>query len=107
VYGPGNVLFYTSPMESALGQIKPGSTTPDKVTGINQTSVGVDFGIRGLNFVPSGFVGAGQLKIITDPAGLGRTAEFYTLPSVPDGSGTFNFQTATLGANFGFRPDGR
>lgn len=84
-YGPNNVLFYTRYSNTELGQLKPGSTSPDKViglwnvTGWNGSSPGA------LSFVPPGFPGAGQLKICAYGNGHWNSCRV-----VPDGNGTFD-----------------
>ena len=60
-YGPGGVLFVTRWPDNQLGQIKPGSLSTDKI--VNLAPLGVTNSPGGLAFVPSGFPGAGQLKI--------------------------------------------
>ena len=46
-----------------LGQTKPGSTDEDKVT--NLSSLGIASSSAALNFVPSGFGGAGTAKLVS------------------------------------------
>jgi hypothetical protein len=84
VYGPGNVLFLARWPVNELGQTKPGSTITNKIIDLAALGVGGG-GPGGLNFVPSGFPGAGQLKLATWPSG-----HWYTLGIAPDGSGTFD-----------------
>lgn len=81
-YGPGNVLFYATYSNNTVGQIKPGSTGPDKVTSMDSIllpSTGT------LQFVPPGFPGAGRLKIVSYTFHQWADVSFS-----PDGSGTFN-----------------
>lgn len=79
-YGPGGVLFYTGYSENLLGQIKPGSTTPDRV----DVLTGVGGSVGALAFVPAGFAGAGDFKLVSY-----STGQFYTAALTPDGSGTY------------------
>ncbi|MFT3684573.1 MAG: GC-type dockerin domain-anchored protein [Phycisphaerales bacterium] len=68
----GTVLFATYPNNS-LGQIKPGSTVPDRYDSL---SVAGPFGTTGTcQFVPPGLPGAGNLVI-----GTYAGSAFYTLP---------------------------
>jgi hypothetical protein len=50
-YGPGDVLFYTTYNDNHIGQIKPGSTAPDKL--IHATPLGVASSMGSLMFVPA------------------------------------------------------
>jgi len=82
-YGPGNVLFYTSYSDNYIGQLKTGSTTPDKLTQV--TSLGVASSVGSLVFVPAGFGGAGRFKILSYNA-----SNWYDTTIAPDGTGTYN-----------------
>ncbi|MEF8715482.1 MAG: PEP-CTERM sorting domain-containing protein [Accumulibacter sp.] len=88
VYGPGGVLFTSQWPENKLGQTKPGSTGEDKV--IDLTPLGVAGSHAALNFVPGGFGGASQMKLVSWEGG-----EFYTATYAPDGSGTFDITSIT------------
>lgn len=87
-YGPGGVLFLARWPANALGQTKPGSTTTDKV--IDMYTFGVDRSLSAFAFVPDGFPGAGQLKLVTYGAGSWHTAD-----TAPDGDGTFDLIDVT------------
>jgi len=88
-YNPqGNVLFYTSYDDNSIGQIKRGSTKPNKQ--INLGSLGIPSSTGALAFVPPGFPGAGRLKITSYSANL-----FYDTTITPDGSGTYNINRPT------------
>ncbi|RIK75841.1 MAG: hypothetical protein DCC67_14765 [Planctomycetota bacterium] len=80
-YGPGGVLLYTAYPTHEIGQIKPGSVAPDRVDGVT----GIGSSVGALTFVPAGFSGAGQLKVVSFSSG-----EFGTATFAPDGSGTFD-----------------
>ncbi len=82
-FGPGGVLFYTGYNENLLGQIKPGSSAPDKV--ISLGPLGVDRSVGTLGFVPAGFAGAGEIRLMSY-----NTSSFYTASLTPDGSGTYD-----------------
>lgn len=83
VFGPGGVLFTSQWPVNMLGQTKPGSTDEDKV--INLAPLGVAGSHAALNFVPAGFGGAGQMKLLSWSGG-----QFYTATLVADGAGTFD-----------------
>jgi hypothetical protein len=98
-YGPGNVLFLARWPQNELGQTRPGSTLTDKI--INLTSFDVASSIAGLNFVPTGFPGAGQLKIVSWSGG-----EWYTVELAPDGAGTFDVTSITFETQISGGPEG-
>jgi hypothetical protein len=98
-YGPGNVLFLARWPQNELGQTKPGSMLTDKI--INLTSFNVASSIAGLNFVPTGFPGAGQLKIVSWSGG-----EWYTMELAPDGAGTFDVTSMTFETQISGGPEG-
>jgi hypothetical protein len=81
VFGPENVLFVTRFPNNQLEQSKPGSTDPDKVTDL--TPLGIGSSVGSIGFVPSGFPGAGNMKIVS------ASGEWYQCDFVPDGNGTF------------------
>lgn len=83
VFGPGGVLFTSQWPVNRLGQTKPGSTVEDKV--IDLAALGVAGSHSALNFVPTGFGGAGQMKLVSYGGG-----QFYTATYAPDGLGTYN-----------------
>jgi len=93
VFGPENLLFVTRFPNNQLEQSKPGSTAPDKVTDL--APLGIHSSVGSIGFVPSGFPGAGSMKIASFNTGFWYHCEF-----VPDGNGTFEiisaFQRATL-----------
>jgi hypothetical protein len=97
--GPGGVLFFTSYPDNHLGEVKPGSASPDKL--INLTAAGVTSSTGALSFVPGGFANAGHLKISSYNGG----GIFDTTLS-PDGSGTYNIAPPTAGPNVGGGPEG-
>ncbi|MCA1992156.1 MAG: hypothetical protein LDL41_08950 [Coleofasciculus sp. S288] len=83
-YSPQNdVLFYTSYPDNSIGQIKLGSSEPDKQ--INLGTLGIPVSTGALNFVPKGFAGAGRLKITSYTENI-----FYDTTIIPDGSGTYD-----------------
>ena len=98
VFGPENVLFVTRFPNNQLEQSKPGSTDPDKVT--NLSLIGIDSSVGSIGFVPSGFPGAGSMKIVS--AG----GEWYQCDFVPDGNGTFEVISAFPRATLADTPEG-
>jgi len=83
VFGPGGVLFTARWPINSLGQTKPGSINEDKV--IELGPLGVASSLSAINFVPSGFGGTGQFKMVSYAGG-----QWYSGSLVPDGSGTFD-----------------
>jgi hypothetical protein len=82
-FGPGGVLFTSQWPVNRLGQTKPGSTVEDKV--IDLAALGVAQSHAAIGFVPSGFAGAGEVKLVSWAGG-----QWYSASVVPDGSGTYN-----------------
>lgn len=82
-FGPGNVLFYATYNDNQVGQIRPGSTAPDRLIALS--SLGVLASTGTLQFVPAGFGGAGKLKVISWNA-----SRWYSFSLSPDGNGTFD-----------------
>ena len=98
VYGPGDVLFLARWPVNELGQTKPGSAITDKIVDLNPF---VTPSPGGLAFVPSGFPGAGELKLVSWAGG-----EWYTLGFAPDGSGTYDITSKILETTIGGGPEG-
>ena len=117
VFGPGGVLFYTRFPTNEVGEIKPGSTITDKIVDLTALGIlgpmstaslkrlhapaGAASSVGALNFVPSGFPGAGQLKIVSYD-----TANWYTAAYSSDGSGTYNITSAVLNTTIQGGPEG-
>ncbi|WP_009547782.1 pre-peptidase C-terminal domain-containing protein [Crocosphaera subtropica] len=84
IFAPNGTLLYTTYFDNSIGQIKPGSTNPDKF--INLSPLGIDPpSTGGLIIVPEGFPGAGRLKISSYDNG-----NFYDALLLPDGQGTYD-----------------
>lgn len=83
VFGPGGVLFLSRWPVNALGQVKPGSLSEDKI--IDLAAAGVASSHAAINFVPAGFGGAGEVKLVSWSGG-----QWYSATLTPDGSGTFD-----------------
>jgi Bacterial Ig domain len=98
IYGPDNVLFYTSYSDNSIGQIKSGQTSVSKQTDLN--TIGIPNSPGGLVLVPAGLPGAGRLKILTF-----NDSMWYDTTLSPDGSGTFNLapvsRSVLLGGGMG------
>lgn len=100
VYGPNNVLFYAAYPTGEIGQIKPGSSVPDRVDvlstlGWTAPSTGA------ITFVPPGFPGAGQTKICSWSGGV-----FHSASLTPDGNGTFQIGNLVSRAVIAGGPEG-
>jgi hypothetical protein len=80
-FGPGNVLFLARWNVNQIGQVLPGATDESRVDAgpFNASS-----SVSALNFVPSGFGGAGGMKVVTYAAG-----QWYDAIMTSDGSGTY------------------
>ncbi len=104
-FGPGGVLFlsrYHGESNMAeLGETKPGSAVTDKVVDLSADPLLIPQANGGLNFVPAGFPGAGQLKFVS--FGDGR---WYSLALADDGMGTFDVTAATPGPTLFNGPEG-
>lgn len=99
-YGPDGVLFYSTYNDNRIGQIKPGSTAPDRLIDAGTLNIGASLGA--LQFVPAGFAGAGKLKLAAYNFGMWHSATLS-----PDGSGTFNLTAdSPIGIQIGGGPEG-
>ncbi|HVK03130.1 MAG TPA: PEP-CTERM sorting domain-containing protein [Armatimonadaceae bacterium] len=98
-YGPGGVLFYTGYSNNVIGQIRPGSTAPDKI--INLSGLGISSSVGALQFIPAGFPGAGKMII-----GSYNANNYYTADLVADGVGTYNLANVTNIGNLPGGPEG-
>jgi hypothetical protein len=96
-FAPNGVLFVTTygsgPEGNLMLQYKPGSTNPDKVTDLS--TIGIPGSVGALRFVPSGFAGAGQLKIASYDGN-----KWYTVPFTENGAGTYDLGIASFDAQF-------
>lgn len=99
VYGPGGVLFLARWPVNELGQTKPGSAITDKIIPLGPFGITPSPGA--VNFVPSGFPGAGQFKLVSWSDG-----EWYTVNISPDGTGTYNIDSATQQTTIPGGPEG-
>lgn len=101
--GPGGVIFYSrynSP-EAEFGQILlsvPASAGILASRVVDLAELGVEGSGGGLNFVPTGFPGAGKLKLTSYDNG-----DWYEIGLAPAGDGTYD---ATSASNRADLPDG-
>lgn len=100
-YGPNNVLFFTRYSSNAIGQIKTGSSIPDKDISLPTVPGWVGNSPGALSFVPPGFPGAGSLKICSYSGG-----SFHSCIVTPDGTGTFDLTGMQLRATLTGSPEG-
>lgn len=98
-FGATGVLFATWYGPNRLSQIKPGSTTTDRVDDLAPLGVGGSVGTCA--FVPAGLPGAGRFKVVSWSA-----STFYDVPLTPDGLGTFAPGTAGPGIVVTGGPEG-
>ncbi len=89
-FGPGGVLFYTEYPGNSIGEVVPPNYSADFRT-VGLTALGVASSVGALSFVPAGYNGAGELKVVSHD-----TDRFYTVPLTPDGSGGYDLGNATL-----------
>jgi hypothetical protein len=100
-YGPTGVLFTSQWNENMLGQTLPGSLDEDKIIDLEPLGITTDTSISGLNFVPTGFAGAGKFKVVSWSGG-----SWYDVVLAPDGGGTFDIVGSALQAVLGGGPEG-
>lgn len=98
-WGPGGVLFVTQYPINQLAQIRPGETTIAKTTDLS--AFGVASSVGAIFFVPPGFPGAGQAKVVSYNA-----YRWYTLGLAPDGNGTYDVTSATYSVTTTGGPEG-
>jgi hypothetical protein len=91
-HGPNGVLFYSAYPVGEIGQIKVGSTAPDRVDSVYP--LGATGTPGGLAIVPTGFPGAGEIKTCAFITGA-----FYGGILAPDGSGTFLYFNGLRGGS--------
>jgi hypothetical protein len=109
VYTAADLLFFTLWPEYKIGQILPGATATSRE--IDLVPFGIDNftdqGPGGIGFVPPGLTGAGELRIVTWPAG-----HWYHVGLAPDGalynvtSLTETVQVANNPGGFAYVPAG-
>ncbi len=92
--GPGNVVFATGYSLNVLHEIPPGHTAPTK--SIALASIGIPGSVGSCQIIPTGYVNAGKLAIVT----YGGTS-FYIATLTPDGSGTFDLTNVSAATTLG------
>lgn len=98
-YAPNGVLFYTGYPVNTMGQIKPGSTVPDRIDTMTTPGVGGSLGT--LAFTPSSFPGAGQLKLASYSGG-----GFYGFSTTLTANGTYDYTLINGPAQINGGPEG-
>lgn len=98
-FGSSGVLFFTRYSQNELGMIRPSSSTTDKVVPL--TPLNVPSSVGSLAFVPAGFPGTGQLKVVSYNADT-----FANLTLTPDSQGTFDVAAARVGTQISGGPEG-
>jgi hypothetical protein len=83
-FGPAGVLFLAQAVINMMGELKPGSTAPDKTVDMNMFQFPQS--MCGVGFVPTGWPGAGELKLINWPS----PGYWYNAPLMADGMGTYD-----------------
>jgi len=97
---PNDTIFVATYPNNLMHQILPGSTVPDRTTAL--AALGVAGTTGTCQFVPSGFPGAGRLKVASYTA-----STWHDLPYTPDGTtGLFNLGSVTNSITIGGGPEG-
>jgi hypothetical protein len=71
-----------------LGQTRPGETDEARIDDL--AALGVAQSHAAINFIPPGFAGAGEARLVSWSGG-----QWYDLDLTPDGSGTFDISNVT------------
>jgi hypothetical protein len=98
-FGPANVLFYTAYPSNALGQIRPGSSAPDRI--VDLAGLGVAASPGAATITPAGYPDPGSLRLASYRGGA-----FYTATLVADGNGTFDVTNVNAATQLGRGPEG-
>jgi hypothetical protein len=98
-FEPGGVLFATWYGPNRLSQVRPGSTTTDRVDDLGP--LGIAGSVGTCAFVPAGLPGAGRFKVVSWSNGT-----FHDVPLTPDGNGTFAPGAASAGITVQGGPEG-
>lgn len=93
-FADNGTLLFTQYGPNTIGEFKPGSTLPDKTVDLG--SLGVSGSVGSLAIVPSGFAGAGGLKIASFDS-----STWYGASLIPDGSGTYDISLSPGGTFLG------
>jgi len=101
----GSVLFFTTYSDNLIGQIKSGSSTPDRTDPL--TPLGVCSSTGSVGFVPTGFSGAGRIKIASYSCGTWYDGTVTAASGA--NTGTYDISSLTLKTTFtvsGSGPEG-
>ena len=98
-YGPGGVLFATTYSNNNLLQYRTGSSAPDRIDALGP--LGVPGSTGAVNFVPTGFPHAGEIKIASYSSG-----SFHGFTLAPDANGTFDLIPANGPVQINGGPEG-
>jgi hypothetical protein len=100
VYGAGDVLLYSEWPQYTVSQLEPGASTPAVRTDLRPLGIAAapDQGPGGLGFVPPGLAAAGQLRLVTWPAGhwyhvgitFNAVSRTYTIDSLTEAAQLLN-----------------
>ena len=94
-YGPGNTLFYTGYPRNLIGEILPGSTSPDKQVNLNWGSYYPSVGA--LQFIPN----TDQLAITSY-----SSSDWFRATLSPDGNGTYDVSEPLSTVQLQYKPEG-
>lgn len=98
-YGPGNVLFFTGYPTHQLGQIRPGSTAPDRMIALGP--LGIAGSVGACTITPAGYPSPGSLRLASFNSG-----DWHTATLQPDGNGTFDVTNVSGPVQIGGGPEG-
>lgn len=98
-YGPDGVLFFTRYSMNSIGQIMPGSNSPDK--DVSLSPLGFTASVGAATLVPSGFAGEGRLKVFPYNSSVWHDATIAA-----DGLGTFDISAPTNAISLSGGPEG-
>lgn len=99
-FGPEHVLFSTRYPRNELAQTRIASADENRIDDLDAHGIVEEPSVTGAAFVPGGFAGAGQFKLIS------IDGNWYTLPLTPDGTGTFTPGTGSFHATLVGSPEG-
>ncbi len=100
-YGPNNVLFHTSYPGNLIGEVLPGSPGTNRTLDLNLLSNFTMASVGGCAFVPAGYPGAGQFKVVS-----WGTADWRTVGLAPEPSGTYGATGISAQHLIGGGPEG-
>jgi len=102
-FAPNGVLFYTSYPDNSIGEIKPGSSGPDKQIALSSLlPTPIASSVGALAFVPAGFPGAGRFKVVQ----YNGNGNWYDVTLAPNAGGTYDITGVTFITAVGRGPEG-